>query len=463
MQDPKMEAYFTAWNTREAAAEAMIPLIGRLYRDCGVVTTLYGRSLVHCSAIDILKTHRFTRQIVQNELDVFKTLAVLQAVYSVRPPSARIDLGKLTTGYLAQREDLDAEDFVRRELMPLVKQGSTLPATPQDVVLYGFGRIGRILARLLIERSGGSDKWRLRAIVVKPSKKDDLAKRASLLRRDSVHGPFKGTILVDEDEHSLVVNGHMIRLLYAEAPEEIDYSQYGIDQAVVLDNTGVWRDRAGLARHLQAPGVAQVILTAPGEGDVPNIVYGVNNASIEPDERVFSAASCTTNAIVPVLKVLDDRFGVAHGHIETCHSYTNDQHLIDNFHPKARRGRSAALNMVLTETGAGTAVGKILPGLAGRLTANAIRVPTPNVSLAILQLTLKETASAAEINEYLRSISLDSPCRVRSISPSRPMWYRAISSAPRRPALSMRGQRWCRTTGACCTYGMTTSTATAIR
>ncbi|NKB66711.1 MAG: glyceraldehyde-3-phosphate dehydrogenase [Candidatus Latescibacteria bacterium] len=409
MQDPKMEDYFSTWNQREAAAETMIPLIGRLYRDCGVVITLYGRSLVHCSAIDILKAHRFARQIVQGELCVGTSLALLEAIDRLRPPSARIDLGKLNTRYRSTESSPSIDDFIGGELAVLVQQGNTMPPTPQDVVLYGFGRIGRILARLLIERSGGSDKWRLRAIVVKPSKKDDLAKRASLLRRDSVHGPFKGTIQIDEAEHALVVNGHMIRLLYADVPDQIDYTQYGIEEAVVLDNTGVWRDRQGLSRHLQAPGVEQVILTAPGEGDVPNIVYGVNNYDIDADERIFSAASCTTNAIAPVLKVLHKEFGVAHGHIETCHSYTNDQNLIDNFHSKGRRGRSAALNMVITETGAANAVGKILPHLEGRLTASAIRVPTPNVSLAILNLTLKRGVSVEAINEYLRQISLDSP------------------------------------------------------
>ncbi len=152
-----------------------------------------------------------------------------------------------------------------------------------------------------------------------------------------------------------------------------------------------------------------MVLTAPGKGDVPNVVFGVNNELITPAEKIFSAASCTTNAIVPVLKAVNDKFGIETGHVETCHSYTNDQNLIDNYHKKERRGRSAPLNMVITETGAAKAVAKALPELAGKLTGNAIRVPTPNVSLAILNLTLGSETNVAELNSYLRDVSLDSP------------------------------------------------------
>jgi glyceraldehyde 3-phosphate dehydrogenase len=151
------------------------------------------------------------------------------------------------------------------------------------------------------------------------------------------------------------------------------------------------------------------VLTAPGKGDIPNIVFGVNNDLISGEERLLSAASCTTNAIVPALKAVSDRFGIVNGHVETCHSYTNDQNLIDNYHNKSRRGRGAPLNMVITETGAAKAVAKALPELAGKLTGNAIRVPTPNVSLAILNLTLEKETTVKELNNYLRDVSLDSP------------------------------------------------------
>jgi glyceraldehyde 3-phosphate dehydrogenase len=143
-----------------------------------------------------------------------------------------------------------------------------------------------------------------------------------------------------------------------------------------------------------------VLLTAPAGGDIPNIVYGVNHHQITAQQDVISAASCTTNAIVPVLKTLLDQYGIQHGHVETVHAYTNDQNLIDNYHPGDRRGRSAALNMVLTSTGAAKAVAKVIPELEGRLTGNAIRVPTPNVSMAILNLQLNQSVTRDGLNEF---------------------------------------------------------------
>ena len=374
------------------------------HRNYGVVTTIYGHSLVHASAIDILKVHRFARKILKDELCVFTSFHILQALSKLDLAPARIDIGKLITTYQRNGAGVDVDTFVSQELSAINGGKKTLLDKHRDVVLYGFGRVGRMLARLLIDRSGGGDKWRLRAIVVQKKQADDLMKRAHLLGRDSIHGPFKGTIVVDEEENALVANGNMIRVIYADAPEQADYSEYGIEDAIVLDNTGVWRDREALDRHFKAEGVSKVILTAPGKGDISNIVYGVNNHAITEDEKIFSAASCTTNAIVPVLKVMHDRFHIENGHIETCHSYTNDQNLIDNYHKKSRRGRGAPLNMVITETGAAEAVGKVLPELEGKLTANAIRVPTPNVSLAILNLNLGQDTTVEEVNDYLRGI-----------------------------------------------------------
>jgi glyceraldehyde 3-phosphate dehydrogenase len=407
----KQESYFTDWSEREALAEAMLPLIGKLYRERGIITSVYGRSLVRKSAVEILRIHRFARQILNNELSVRETHPVLQAMCELDLAPARVDIGKLTVRYQAQvaGSEMPLKDFVRQELSTINTGRTSLLDEPQDVVLYGFGRIGRLLARVMIEKAGGGDMLRLRAAVVRKGAADDLAKRASLLRRDSVHGHFLGTITVDEKENAIIANGNMIRLIYADKPEDVDYTQYGIKNAIVIDNTGKWRDRAGLGRHLQSKGAASVLLTAPGKGDIPNIVFGVNNELIDGQETIYSAASCTTNAIVPVLKVINDRFGVVNGHVETCHSYTNDQNLIDNYHNKNRRGRSAPLNMVITETGAASAIAKALPELTGRLTGNAIRVPTPNVSMAILNLTLEKETTVDEINAYLRDISLDSP------------------------------------------------------
>ncbi len=409
MPTPKQESYFKDWKSREELAEAMIPLIGRLYRNHGVVTSVYGRSLVNCSPIDILKAHRFARQVLNTELWVRDSFPLLEAMTKLDLAPAKIDLGKLTVRYLAQAGDLTAADFVRQELGEINTGKQAMLTEPRDVVLYGFGRIGRLLARILVEQTGGGDKLRLCAAVVRKGADDDLEKRASLLRRDSVHGPFKGTIRIDEEENAIVVNGNMIRIIYSDAPENIDYTQYGINNAILVDNTGKWRDREGLGRHLKAKGISQVVLTAPGKGDIPNIVYGVNNELISENEKIVSAASCTTNAIVPVLKAVNDKYDIVNGHVETCHSYTNDQNLIDNYHNKSRRGRGAPLNMVITETGAAKAVAKALPELGGKLTGNAIRVPTPNVSLAILNLTLGKSTTVEELNSYLRDVSLDSP------------------------------------------------------
>lgn len=407
MPETKAESYFKEWKEREEIAEAMLPLVGKLFRDREVVCTVFDRTLVNKSTIDILKAHRFARQIIDREIWVKDSFPIVQMLAEMDLAPGKIDLAKLVLAYQEQGGDLNT--FVREQLKALNTGIGRQLSEPQDVVLYGFGRIGRLLARILIEQAGGGNKLRLRAAVVRKGSEDDLLKRASLLRRDSVHGQFNGTIKVDKEENAIIANGNMIRLIYANAPEDIDYTQYGINNAIVVDNTGKWRDQEGLGLHLQAKGVAQVLLTAPGKGDIPNIVFGVNDAEIKDDVSILSAASCTTNAIVPMLKAVNDRFGIEFGHVETCHSYTNDQNLIDNYHNKMRRGRSAALNMVITETGAAKAVAKALPELGGKLTGNAIRVPTPNVSLAILNLNLKQATSGEELNSYLREMSLNSP------------------------------------------------------
>lgn len=409
MNNQKQEIYLKEWQSHEEYAEQMLPLIGRLYREHNIVTTVYGRSLVHSATIDILKAHRFARLILDDELSVLETFPLLEAISKLDLAPARIDLGRLTVRYQSSGNGESVDDFVRRELTSINTGRTPVLAEPQDIVLYGFGRIGRLLARILVEKSGSGEKLRLRAAVVRKGSADDLIKRASLLRRDSVHGHFDGIITIDEEENAIIANGNMIRIIYADAPESVDYTQYGIHNAILIDNTGKWRDREGLSRHLQASGISKVILTAPGKGDIPNVVAGVNNELITQDEQVFSAASCTTNAIVPVLKAVNDRFGIVHGHVETCHSYTNDQNLIDNYHKNSRRGRSAPLNMVITETGAAKAVAKVIPELTGKLTGNAIRVPTPNVSMAILNLELAKNTDVQELNGYLRNISLDSP------------------------------------------------------
>ena len=411
MDFEQQEQYLTDWKEKEALAESMIPLIGKLYRDRNVVTSIYGRPIINRSVINIIKTHRFVKQVEQNELTVKDTYPILEALSTLNLGPSRIDIGKMAIKYRMDDKGLSVKNFVKEEMARSLGDSIETRAEGQDVILYGFGRIGRLLARLLIEKAGSGKGLRLRAIVVRKGAENDLEKRASLLRRDSVHGPFKGTIKVAEDSDGIIANGNYINVIYSNSPDSVDYTEYGINNAIVVDNTGIWRDEEGLGLHLKSKGVDRVILTAPGKGDVKNIVYGVNDSLMKPEDKILSAASCTTNAIVPVLKAVNDEFGVLNGHVETVHSYTNDQNLIDNYHKGDRRGRSAALNMVITETGAAKAVAKALPELANKLTGNAIRVPTPNVSMAILNLNLGRETSVAELNKHLRWVALHSPLK----------------------------------------------------
>ena len=334
MADTKTDEYFNEWKEREAIAEAMTPLIGKLYRDQEVICNVYDRALVNQSTIEVLRAHRFARQIIDQEIWVKDTYPILKVMTGMDLAPGKVDLGKLALEFQQQGGD-DVKAFVAEKLKDLNTGKGHQLSEPRDVVLYGFGRIGRLLARILIAQTSGGNELRLRAAVVRKGSEDDLVKRASLLRRDSVHGHFKGTIRVDKEENAIIANGNLIRIIYADSPEEVDYTKYGIKNALIIDNTGKWRDREGLGRHIQCNGASQVLLTAPGKGDIPNVVYGVNNQLLENDEAILSAASCTTNAIVPVLKAINDKFGIETGHIETCHSYTNDQNLIDNYHKKS--------------------------------------------------------------------------------------------------------------------------------
>ena len=410
---PSLDDYFPDWKEREALAEAMIPIIGKLYRK-NVVTYCYGRALHNQSVTSIMKTHRYVRQVAKNELSEFETAPIIEALSQLDLGPVHVDVGKLAIEYMeesrSKTNSLTPAEFTSRACRDVIGRHIPPIEKPQDVVLYGFGRIGRLLARLLIEKTGGGQQLRLRAIVVRKQTDDDLDKRASLLRRDSIHGSFQGTIRVDEEHSAIIANGNVIRVIYASDPATVDYTQYGIDDAIIIDNTGAWRDKKGLSEHLKAKGAARVILTAPTKSPIKNIIAGVSATDrMSKDDIILGAASCTTNAIVPVLKAMDDKFGIEHCHIETVHSYTNDQFLMDNIHKKERRGRAAPLNMVITETGASSAVTEHLPSLDGRLTGNAIRVPTPNVSLAVLNLTLRQDVTVEAVNEYMRFMSLHSP------------------------------------------------------
>ena len=384
------------YNTQEQQAIELMGLLNKLYNKQDVQVTLFGETLDSTSVGQILALHQKValRDHSAKAIDIADTLSMVKVISENTDIQAtRIDVGQL----IANDTDLQTA------LQSINNAGAVNGAT--DVVLYGFGRIGRILTRLLLSQASSAKGLQLKAIVVRPAAAGDLAKRISLLERDSIHGRFLGGISIDDDNNGMIVNGRFVQVIYAKDPSEIDYTAYGIDNALVIDNTGIWKDEAGLGKHLQSTGVKKVLLTAPAGGDIKNVVYGVNNDTVG-DDTIVSAASCTTNAITPTLNVLNDEYGIVNGHVETIHSFTNDQNLVDNYHKADRRGRSAVMNMVITSTGAAKAVGKALPELNGKLTGNAIRVPTPNVSLAILNVNLKTApASADALNEFLRKMA----------------------------------------------------------
>ena len=407
------EDSFGDWKWREGLAELMVPIVGGLYRD-GINILIYGKSLVNQSPVEIMRAHRFARQSDDNELSELETFPILQYLDTLSITDCEIDIGELAVRFHnfsnLKNDSSGLSEYINNELSDVVNIESDRPVKPKDIVLYGFGRIGRLVTRMMIQNTGPGNYYRLRAIVIRKAGDDDIYKRASLLSRDSVHGPFDGTVRVDEEKSTLVINGNPVKVIYASSPAEVNYTDYDIESPLVIDNTGVWRDFDGLSKHIES-NASQVLLTAPGKGDIKNIVYGVNDDILEDSDQIISAASCTTNAIVPVLKVINDNYGIDGGHIETVHSYTNDQNLIDNFHKGDRRGRGAPLNMVITSTGAVQAVGKAIPELANKLTGNAIRVPTPNVSLAILSLVLNVNVDKDDINNYLKSMAFHSKYR----------------------------------------------------
>ena len=388
--------HLNSYNNQEQQAIELMGLLNKLYNKQDVQVTLFGETLDSTSVGQILALHQKValRDHGAKAIDIADTLAMVKVISENTDIQAtRIDVGQL----IANDTDLQTA------LQSINNAGAVNGAT--DVVLYGFGRIGRILTRLLLSQASSAKGLQLKAIVVRPAAAGDLAKRISLLERDSIHGRFLGGISIDDDNNGMIVNGRFVQVIYAKDPSEIDYTAYGIDNALVIDNTGIWKDEAGLGKHLQSTGVKKVLLTAPAGGDIKNVVYGVNNDTVG-DDTIVSAASCTTNAITPTLNVLNDEYGIVNGHVETIHSFTNDQNLVDNYHKADRRGRSAVMNMVITSTGAAKAVGKALPELNGKLTGNAIRVPTPNVSLAILNVNLKTApASADALNEFLRKMA----------------------------------------------------------
>lgn len=391
---------------RRKASIELIKIVSDLWYENAIELVLFRNQLIDQSVSKVMNLYKYAGDFVNKPMSIFESVDIAQAIKNMNLPPAKIDIGKLTYEYhMSENRLMDTTDFVIDKLRHAKKSNGI---QPKDVVLYGFGRIGRILARELMQKTGLGSQLRLRAIVIRGEiNKEVLLKRASLLENDSVHGVFPGTVTIDQEKKALIINGTTVFLVSTETPESMDYTTYGIEKALLLDNTGAYRDKKSLHRHLKAKGIEKVLLTAPGK-DIPNIIYGVNQKQFPLDKHsIYSAASCTTNAITPILKVMEESLGIKKGHLQSVHAYTNDQNLVDNMHHKYRRGRAAAINMVITETGAGSAVAKAIPSLKDKLTSNAIRVPVTNGSLAILHLELEKKTSLNTINTIIKKYALE--------------------------------------------------------
>ncbi len=391
----------------EKSTVSLISSIGYLMYEKSIELVLYRNPLVDKSISEILKLHKKAKTITYNLVSIHDTAALAEEITKLNIAPSKLDIGKLANEWSIEKEKYSSRtDFLNDKLAGF-ENSDDHNIVPKDVVLYGFGRIGRLAARELVKQAGKGQQLRLRAIVTRNVTDATIVKRAALLTNDSVHGEFFGNVEIDLEGKALIINGQIVKMIEAKNPEDIDYTSYGINDALIIDNTGIFNDRASLSRHKQANGVSKVLLTAPGK-EIPNIVYGINEDDLDlENENIFSAASCTTNAIAPILYTIENSLGVVKGHIETVHAYTNDQNLLDNMHKKPRRGRSAAINMVITSTGAGNAVTKVIPSLKDKLTANAVRVPTPNGSLAILNLNISKDTSVDDVNEIVRKAALE--------------------------------------------------------
>ncbi len=411
----QFESHLSKWRENEKSALELLKIAGDLRFDRSIEIILFRRNLYDSKPTQVLNDHLFAKNYSKQPLTVQMSVDLAQALFDLDLAPSRIDIGTLAMKWLSNEHNFSSiKEFVADELKEFTgeeaKQSKKIE--PRDVVLYGFGRIGRLAARCLIEMTGRGEQLRLKAIVLRPKNKknpyEELVKRASLLRKDSIHGKFNGTISVDKETNQLIVNSSRVQVIFAGSPDQVDYTEYGIKDAILIDNTGAWRDKESLSIHLR-PGIKQVLFTAPGKG-IKNIVHGINQKELNfKEDTIFCAASCTTNAISPVLKVLHDNLGIVNGHLETIHAYTNAQNLLDNYNSKERRGSAAALNMVITSTGAAEAVTKVIPDLAGKLTGSAIRVPTPDGSLAIMTLNVEKETSIKDINEMMREASLHGP------------------------------------------------------
>jgi len=268
------------------------------------------------------------------------------------------------------------------------------------VAINGFGRIGRNVARAIFQRTDHN----LELVTI-----NDLASpkaNAMLFQRDSVHGPFNGTVEVDGND--LVINGKKVHVTAERDPANLPHAEMGVD--IVLECTGFFTDRASCEKHLAA-GAKRVVISAPGKNVDLTVVFGVNHDKLTADHVIISNASCTTNCLAPLAKVLNDAIGIERGLMTTIHSYTNDQKILDQIHSDPRRARAAAMNMIPTSTGAAAAVGQVLPELKGKLDGSSIRVPTPNVSVVDLTFVPVRDTTEEEVNALLKAASESGPLK----------------------------------------------------
>ena len=262
------------------------------------------------------------------------------------------------------------------------------------VAINGFGRIGRLVARAILERLDCG----LELVAI-----NDLADakaNALLFKRDSVHGPFPGEVSAEGDQ--MIVNGKAIKVTAERDPANLPHGELGVD--IALECTGFFTDAESAGKHLSA-GAKRVLISAPAKGVDLTVVYGVNHDKLTGEHKIVSNASCTTNCLAPVAKVLNDTLGIERGLMTTVHAYTNDQKILDQIHSDMRRARAAGMSIIPTTTGAARAVGEVLPELKGKLDGSAIRVPTPNVSLVDLTFTPKRDTSVEEVNKILKDAS----------------------------------------------------------
>src|ERR1035437_4889392 len=297
------------WVQQERTTIDLISTIGRLWFEKSIELVLFRNQMVDRSASELMKLHMYANDIIKKPITVNDTVLLANEIYKMDICPSKIDIGKLAyEWHQEQGKYKTATDFINNKLKDFIGKKHTI--IPKDVVLFGFGRIGRLAARELISQAGKGEQLRLKAIVTRGNSNDEITKRADLLRTDSVHGPFPGSVIEDLENKALIINGHTVHMIDAGNPEDMDYTKFGINDALLIDNTGAFRDKAALSRHLKAKGISKVLLTAPAK-DIPNVVYGINQDTVDvKKEDIFSAASCTTNAIMPILYVIDKALGI---------------------------------------------------------------------------------------------------------------------------------------------------------